>query len=164
MAANRLVGAAAKQHEGAGGKGGGIGGIVAALERKAQAKQGGHDRLHQPFGQAAAFEPGGQGEQVHRWPRGGTSRHLLQHRHQGRWFQPHIRINEQQPLRPGIAGGPLQGRRLAGGPVLATPALPLGPGPHGQQTAGRPPAALIGLKTPLDQPHRGIAGAVIGHH
>ena len=68
MAANRLVGAAAKQHERAGGKGRGIGRIVAALERKAQAKQGGHNRLHQPLGEAAALEPGGQGEQVHRRP------------------------------------------------------------------------------------------------
>jgi len=85
-------------------------------------------------------------------------------------FKPHIRIDKEQPLGPGITGGPVQGRRLAGGPVLATPALPLGPGPHLQQTVAWPCANAIGLvgffvlETPLDQPHRAIAGAVIGHH
>ena len=98
VAADRRVGRAPEEHERSGREGRGIRRIVGGLDRKAQAEQAGHDRLHHPLRQAAAAEPGGQAEQirplVHRLAQGPL---------QGGGLQAHIGVHEQQDRMEGLA-------------------------------------------------------------
>ena len=121
MATHGQVTAAAKQHEWPRRKSQGIGRIIGPLNRKAQPQQAGDDRLHQPFGQTAAAQAGGQAEQI-----GTMAAGVGQGQPQGPRLQPHIGIEEEQPIAPPGLIQPAVG--LVTGPVFPHPALPLGAG------------------------------------
>ena len=149
VAADRQVGAAAKQHERPGRKRQRTGGIIGGFDWKAEPEQAGHDRLHQPLRQAAAAQPRRQAEQV-----SPIRRRLGQGAPQGGRLQAHIGIHEEHPFAHHLLHG------AAAGPVFAHPAFAHWPGPGIQQRE----AGLRGAAGPyrlLGDRYRGIAGAIV---
>ena len=149
MAADRRVGAAAKQHEWTGGKRHRTGRIIGGLNRKAQPQQAGHDRLHQPLRQAAAAQPRRQTQQV--CPLGAR---LGQGAPQGGRLQAHIGIDKQHPFALDLL------HSATAGPVLTHPTLTGRPGPGIQQCK----AGLAGAAGPCrlaGDRQRGISGAIV---